>query len=91
MKMAVKEFDRPLKPLIVDKKRRRFWVLVEKRDGTMRSVNVSAEYGDDSEEVTMFTDFDIAQRAAGYEMLNGGGAVEPIEVIVLAKEKGNNG
>ncbi len=78
------------KPLIVDRKMRRFWVLIEKKDGTMWANRVSAEYSVDrmgDYEVDLFTSLETAERAAAHEKLDYGADLVPVEVEILAKER----
>jgi hypothetical protein len=71
-------------PLIVDKKTRRFWALIDPMDGTLYCVNVSSDIdagprGHD--EVVLFTRSDDAERAVAVARLAGDRLVA-CEVIV---------
>lgn len=77
--------ERPSKPLIVDRKTKRFWVLVDRKDGAMWCSNVSSDidHGSEShEEVEIYTSEAIAMRAAAAVQLNYDVAVTPVEVTI---------
>lgn len=75
-----------MKPLIVDKKTKRFWALIDKRGGTLWCSNVSSEIDHASEshdEVVLYTSAATAMRAAAAEQLDNDANVAPVEVIIV--------
>jgi hypothetical protein len=76
-------------PLIVDRKTKRFWVLVEPKDGTMYASAVSRESSVDPNgdyEVILFTGLKSAQREAAAEKLRNDVDAVPVEVEIRAVE-----
>jgi hypothetical protein len=87
--IEVPQLRRRLEPLIVDKKMKRFWVLVDPKDGTMNASCVSADYSVNREgdyEVTIFPNYETAKRAAAHELLHYGAELVAVEVVVLRRE-----
>lgn len=78
--------------LVVDSNTRRFWVLVDKSNGTMFCQSVSSGYDYDKatnyshDQIDIFTSERVAKRAAADAFLNDGVDVEPIEVTILRKK-----
>jgi len=73
------------KPLIVDRKTKRFFVLVDPKDGTMFCNSISSEFdlgvgaGNSHDEIAVFTNIADAERAAPY-------VTEYYQVHVVPKE-----
>ena len=73
-------------PLIVNSRTRRFFALVDQKDGTLWCLKIGTEFGD-HDEITLYTSLDVAECSAAYERLHNSAKLKAIEVVVSVRKE----